>query len=146
MDQAGQVGKAIITSFKSAKMRIAHIAIWTKDLEAMKEFYCRYFEGLSSAKYLNPEKKFESYFISFKGGAKLELMRMDSVTGPVNTQPGLGITHIAFKLGSRKAVISLTEKFRSDGCSIVGEPRLTGDGYFESVVLDLEGNRIEIVA
>ncbi|NVO20831.1 MAG: VOC family protein [Bacteroidetes bacterium] len=127
-------------------MKIAHIAIWTKDLEAMKAFYCRYFEGVSSAKYLNPEKKFESYFISFKSGAKLELMRQESVTEPLNPLPQLGITHIAFKLGSSKAVILLTEKLRSDGYRIVGEPRLTGDGYFESVVLDVEGNRIELLA
>jgi catechol 2,3-dioxygenase-like lactoylglutathione lyase family enzyme len=146
MDPAGQTGEAIITSSKRIKMEIAHIAIWTKDLDAMKEFYCNYFKGVCSAKYINPEKKFESYFISFKSGAKLELMRMESINEPLAKQIGLGIAHIAYKFGSEKAVISLTEKLRSDGYSIVGEPRLTGDGYFESVIMDLEGNRIELVA
>ena len=127
-------------------MNIAHIAIWTKDLEAMKDFYIRYFKGESNEKYLNPRKQFESYFISFESGTKLELMRKLSVDKPLDTEERLGITHIAFKLGSKEAVLSLTETLRSDGYKIVGEPRTSGDGYFESVVLDVEGNRIELLA
>jgi len=127
-------------------MNIAHIAIWTKDLEAMKGFYTRYFKGESNEKYINPKKQFESYFIRFESGAELELMHKQSVDKPLDTEERLGITHIAFKLGSEKAVHSLTETLRSDGFSIVGEPRTSGDGYFESVVLDVEGNRIELVA
>jgi len=127
-------------------MNIAHIAIWTKDLEAMKDFYTRYFGGESNEKYTNPLKQFESYFISFEGGAKLELMRKSSVYQPLNTEERLGIAHLAFNLGSKEAVLSLTERLRSDGFTIVGEPRTTGDGYFESLVLDLEGNRIELLA
>ena len=127
-------------------MNIAHIAIWTKDLEAMKDFYIRYFKGESNEKYINPIKQFESYFISFEGGAKLELMSKQSVGKPLDTEERLGITHIAFKLGSEDAVLSLTETLRSDGFSIIGEPRTSGDGYFESVVKDVEGNRIELLA
>jgi len=127
-------------------MNIAHVAIWTKDLEAMKDFYIRYFKGVSNEKYLNPIKQFESYFISFESGTKLELMRMQSVAKPLDTEERLGITHIAFKLGSTEAVLSLTETLRSDGYKIVGEPRTSGDGYFESVVLDVEGNRVELLA
>lgn len=127
-------------------MNIAHIAIWTKDLEAMKVFYTRYFKGISNDKYINPIKQFESYFISFESGSKLELMHMQSVDKPSGTEEHLGITHIAFKLGSENAVLSLTETLRSDGFTIVGEPRTTGDGYFESVILDPEGNRIELLA
>jgi len=127
-------------------MNIAHVAIWTKDLEAMKDFYIRYFKGVSNEKYLNPIKQFESYFISFESGTKLELMRKQSVDKHLNTEERLGITHIAFKLGSKEAVRSLTETLRSDGYKIVGEPRTSGDGYFESVVLDVEGNRIELLA
>ena len=126
-------------------MNIAHIAIWTKDLEAMKDFYTRYFGGESNEKYTNPLKQFESYFISFENGAKLELMHKPSVYKPLNTEEQLGITHFAFNLGSKEAVISLTETLRADGFKIVGEPRTTGDGYFESVVLDVEGNRIELL-
>jgi catechol 2,3-dioxygenase-like lactoylglutathione lyase family enzyme len=127
-------------------MNIAHIAIWTKDLEAMKDFYTRYFNGESNGKYINPIKRFESYFISFEGGTQLELMHKKSVDKPLDTEEHLGITHIAFKLGSNEAVLSLTETLRTNGYKIVGEPRTSGDGYFESVVLDVEGNRIELQA
>jgi len=127
-------------------MNISHIAIWTEDLEAMKDFYIQYFKGESNEKYVNPEKRFESYFIYFDSGAALELMRKQSVDKPLNTEERIGITHIAFKLGSKEAVLTLTETLRSDGFNIVGEPRTSGDGYFESVVLDLEGNRIELLA
>jgi catechol 2,3-dioxygenase-like lactoylglutathione lyase family enzyme len=127
-------------------MNIAHIAIRTKDLEAMKDFYTRYFGGESNEKYTNPQKQFESYFISFESGAKLELMRKPSISKPLNTEEQLGITHLAFNLGSKDAVISHTETLRADGFKIIGEPRTTGDGYFESVVLDVEGNRIELLA
>lgn len=127
-------------------MKIAHIALWTKDLEAMKDFYSKYFNGKSNEKYTNPLKDFESYFISFESGTQLELMRKQSVNKPLETEEQLGITHIAFKLGSKDAVLSLTETLCSDGFSIVGEARTSGDGYFESVVLDVEGNRIELLA
>lgn len=127
-------------------MNIAHIGIWTKDLEAMKGFYIRYFKGESNEKYINPIKQFESYFIGFECGAKLELMRKLSVDKPLDTEERLGITHIAFNLDSKEAVLSLTETLRSDGYKIVGEPRTSGDGYFESVILDVEGNRIELLA
>lgn len=127
-------------------MNIAHIAIWTKDLEAMKDFYCKYFMGKSNQKYTNPIKGFESYFISFESGTNLELMRKQTVNKPLDTEERLGITHIAFKLGSKDAVLSLTETLRSDGFCIVGEPRTSGDGYFESVIFDVDGNRIELLA
>lgn len=127
-------------------MNIAHIAIWTKELEAMKDFYTRYFKGESNEKYINPVKQFESYFICFESGAKLELMRKQSVGNPIDTEERLGISHIAFELGSEEAVLSLTETLRSDGFHVVGEPRTSGDGYFESVVLDVDGNRVELLA
>jgi len=126
-------------------MNIAHIAIWTNDLEAMKDFYCKYFNGKSNEKYINPTKGFESYFIRFESGPQLELMRKQTINKLTETEERLGIAHFAFKLGSKEKVLSLTETLRSDGFTIVGEPRTTGDGYFESVVLDIEGNRIELV-
>ena len=126
-------------------MKIAHIAIWTDELEAMKEFYTTYFGGVSNEKYINPIKKFESYFITFDSGANLELMHKDSMIKPLDAEERIGITHIAFSLGSTDAVLSLTERLRTDGIRIVGEPRTTGDGYFESVILDVEGNRIELI-
>lgn len=128
-------------------MKITHIAIWTKDLEAMREFYIRYFNGVSNDKYINPLKKFESYFISFESGPAIELMRRESLAdGSHEINERLGITHLAFTLGSEEAVNFLTETLRADGYRIGGEPRKSGDGYFESVVLDVEGNRIELLA
>ncbi len=126
-------------------MHIAHIALWAKDLEALKSFYIKYFNGVSNEKYTNAEKQFESYFIRFAEGAALELMRKPAVSGPVAAEHQQGLTHIAFKLGSEEAVLTLTETLRRDGFKVVGEPRRTGDGYFESVILDVEGNRIELV-
>jgi lactoylglutathione lyase len=127
-------------------MKIHHIAIWTKNLEAMKDFYTNYFKGNCNEKYSNPVKKFESYFVRFDNGAKIELMRKATSVGQSEDEERLGITHIAFMLESKEAVIALTERLRSDGIRIVGEPRTTGDGYFESVILDVEGNRVELIA
>lgn len=127
-------------------MNISHIAIYTKNLEAMKSFYCRYFGGESNAKYTNVVKCFESYFISFDSGAKLELMSKAGIVKITKTEESLGIAHIAFKLDSVEAVLGLTETLRADGFVIAGEPRTTGDGCFESLVLDPEGNRVEITA
>lgn len=127
-------------------MRIDHIAIWTKDLELMKNFYVHYFNGCSNEKYINPLKNFESYFISFENGTKLELMYKPTLFKSNYTNELLGLTHIAFNLGSKDAVLTLTKTLRKDGYQIIAEPHTTGDGYFESVVIDIEGNRIELVA
>ena len=129
-------------------MYIEHIAIWCSDLEKMKDFYCNYFNATSNKKYFNAAKQFSSYFISFENGARLELMQMPGI--PLNSndtiQQYTGFIHFAVAAGSVETVNELTEKLRSAGFTIVGEPRTTGDGYYESVVLDPEGNRIEITA
>lgn len=124
---------------------IHHIAIWTFRLEEMKEFYTRYFNGTSNEKYINPKKSFESYFLRFEGGTDLELMSRPDVQNLPIEENRLGLTHLAFAFDSREAVLQQTELLRSAGYSIVGEPRTSGDGYFESVVLDPDGNRIECV-
>lgn len=134
-----------IKSNINMKIKIEHIGIWVKDLELMKDFYTNYFKGVSRKKYTNSIKKFESYFIIFESGAKLELMHKESISNENTNEEQIGISHIAFSLGSVDAVLMLTERFRTDGIRILGEPRTTGDGYFESVVLDIEGNRIELV-
>lgn len=124
---------------------IHHIAIWTFRLEEMKEFYTRYFNGTSNEKYINPKKGFESYFLRFEGGTDLELMSRPDVQNLPIEENRLGLTHLAFAFDSREAVLQQTELLRSAGYSIVGEPRTSGDGYFESVILDPDGNRIECV-
>lgn len=129
-------------------MKIEHLAIWVEDLETVKDFYVRYFNGTASEKYQNLSKQFTSYFISFEGGARLELMHKIPITARTHSykNPSLGITHLAFVVGSEEAVDALTEKLRTDGYEIAGEPRYTGDGYYESVILDPEKNTVELVA
>ena len=127
-------------------IKIEHIAIWVKDLEIMKNFYCKYFEASSNQKYINSTKKFESYFLSFSSGPRLELMTRIDIKGLDVKPEQYGFTHIAIKLGENNKVDELTNKLRNDGFEVVGEPRMTGDGYYESVILDPENNRIEITA
>ena len=128
-------------------MKIEHLAIWVRDLEQMRAFYETYFGATANDKYVNPRKEFSSYFLSFPDdGPRLELMQMPGIVDistEVQTQY-MGLTHIAFSVGSTSAVDDLTEKLRQAGYIVAGEPRRTGDGYYESVVLDPEQNRIEI--
>lgn len=127
-------------------MKINHIALWVKDLEKIKQFYEDYFQCTAGEKYHNPKKQFESYFISFGDGCRVELMHNPNI--PVkqieNNNQHLGLIHFAISVGSKEKVDQLTEKLRKDGIRVVGEPRTTGDGCYESVVLDPEGNRLEI--
>jgi lactoylglutathione lyase len=127
-------------------MKIAHIAIWCKDLEQMKLFYEKYFAGKAGKKYINKTKHFESYFIEFESGSRLELMTKPNIAKlPVSTNTQyFGLTHLAYGIGDKDKVEALTNLLRKDGYYIVSELRLTGDGYYESIVLDPEGNIVEI--
>jgi lactoylglutathione lyase len=128
-------------------MRIEHIALWTKDLERIKDFYVEFFCGKPNDKYVNHKTGFESYFITFDSGTRLEIMQMPSI--PVNRndidEQYTGYIHIAMSVESRKNVDELTNELRKRGHRVVSEPRETGDGYYESCVLDPDGNRIEII-
>ena len=129
-------------------MKIEHLALWTEDLERLADFYATYFGAHAGAKYENPAKGFESRFLSFEGGARIELMRSTTVQ-PVKLAPGaqrMGLTHFAVSVGSRERVDELTQRLRLDHFEVVDGPRRTGDGYYESVVLDPDGNRVEIAA
>jgi len=127
-------------------MYIEHLAIWCKNLELMKDFYVNYFGAISNTQYHNPNNKFSSYFLSFEKGSRLELMQMPGIPDSLNDVMAQfsGLIHFAVAVGSEEKVDVLTDQFRKDGIRIVGEPRKTGDGYYESAVLDPEGNRIEI--
>ena len=127
-------------------MHIEHIAIWAKDLDRLKEFYETYFGAKPGPKYFNPTKRFESYFLSFSSGARLELMRMSSIPDTKDDviKQATGIIHFAFSTGSEEEVDNLSNRLREEGYRVIDGPRRTGDGYYESVVLDSEGNRIEI--
>jgi lactoylglutathione lyase len=129
-------------------VRIDHIALWTNDLERCKRFYSKYFGANVGARYVNEKKGFEYYFLSISDGARIEIMKT-SVLNPIGTGPGaqrLGFTHIAISLGSEQLVDALTAQIKAAAYPIVDGPRRTGDGYYESVVLDPDGNRIEITA
>ena len=126
--------------------RIEHIALWTPDVERLASFYAEYFGATVGTKYSNPTKGFESRFLTFQGGARLELMKTSTLR-PVAHEPGvqrMGITHLALSLGSESRVDELTATLREAGFTIADGPRRTGDGYYESVVLDPDGNRLEL--
>ena len=126
-------------------MKIEHVAIWTTDLERLKDFYTTYFGAQANDKYTNPVKGFESYFLHFSSGARLELMSRPGVeAGPSTPIYPVGLTHLAFSVGSKARVDSLTEELRAAGCTVIGQPRKTGDGYYESIIADPDGNLIEI--
>jgi lactoylglutathione lyase len=134
-------------------MYIEHVALFTRQLEVLRDFYVRYFGATAGARYQNPAKGFASYFLTFEAGgtgagARLELMQKEEVP-LVEGDPGserTGLTHLAFRVGTPERVDRLTEELRADGYLVVGEPRTTGDGYYESVVLDPDSNRLELVA
>ena len=127
-------------------MKIEHIAIWCKNIEAMKAFYEKYFNAHANDKYINHGKGFSSYFLSFDSGTRLEIMEMASVPESSNNpyDQFIGYIHLAFSVGSEHGVESLTQRLQNDGYEVLDGPRKTGDGYYESVVLDPENNRIEI--
>jgi lactoylglutathione lyase len=133
-----------VTGLIIENMHIDHIAVWTGNIEIEKDFFLKYFECTVNEKYVNSRKQFSSYFITFAGGARIELMsRADIIAGRAGET--LGIAHIALNAGSRARVDRLTETIERDGYIVVSKPRVTGDGYYESTVLDPENNIIEIM-
>ena len=128
--------------------RIEHAALWTDDVERLARFYATYLDARVGPEYLNPANGFRSRFLSFEGGARLELMST-TTWQPLAHAAGsqrMGLTHLAFSLGSEQRVDTLTATLRSAGFAVLDGPRRTGDGYYESVVLDCDGNRIELTA
>ena len=128
-------------------MKIEHVAIWVEDIERMRKFYLTYFDVVCGDKYVNPKKNYTSYFLSFASEAtRIELMHRPDIF-EANPNRGLtkGLTHLSITIGSRDAVNVLTERLRADGYTIAGEPRTSGDGYYESIVLDPENNYIELL-
>lgn len=126
-------------------MKIEHLAIWANDLEKMREFYQKYFDMKCGAKYENLQKGFSSYFLSFQSGPRIEIMNRKDVLNIRNNQGlSIGLAHFAVSVGSKRTVDDLTQRLKIDGFSIISEPRITGDGYYESLILDPEGNQVEI--
>ena len=125
-------------------MNIEHIAMYVTDLEKTKDFFVKYFDAKSGELYHNKKTEFRSYFLSFDGGARLEIMSRPQMQQKEEIRNHTGYSHIAFRLGSKAAVDKLTEKMRADGYTVVSGPRTTGDGYYESCIIGIEGNQIEI--
>jgi len=126
-------------------MKIGHIALWTSNLERLKEFYIKYFNAQASNIYINEKTGFKSYFLQFDDACRLELMEKQSIYE--QNKAGvevLGLAHFSISVGSKKMVDDLTNRIRDDSFMILSEPRTTGDGYYESVIADPDGNKVEI--
>lgn len=125
-------------------MTIEHVALYVRDLEAARDFFLRYLDASSNQLYHNPKTGFSSYFLSFDGGARLELMSKPDVEDQSLALARMGYIHVAFRLGSAARVDELTARLKADGYPVVSGPRTTGDGYYESCVVAIEGNQIEL--
>ncbi len=126
---------------------LEHVAIWTDQLELLKDYYVRHFGGTPNSKYLNVGKQFESYFLTFGSGARLELMRRPDIPANANdtiTRQHRGIIHLAFGVATRAEVDAKAAELRRAGFLILSGPRTTGDGYYELETLDPDGNRLEV--
>ena len=125
-------------------MKIEHIAMYVNDIEQVRDFFIRYLDGKSNDGYYNPQTNFRSYFISFDNGARLEIMNRPDLVDKEKFLYRTGFIHIAFSVGSKDRVNELTQLLQNDGYHVVSGPRTTGDGYYESCVVVVEGNQIEI--
>ena len=126
-------------------MYIEHIAMYVNDLEAARDFFVKYFNAISNEGYHNKTTDFRSFFLSFQNGSRLEIMTRPKMDDEEKTLARTGYVHIAFSLGSKEAVDELTEKLQKDGYIVISGPRTTGDGYYESCIIGIEGNQIEII-
>jgi lactoylglutathione lyase len=125
-------------------MKIEHIAMYVNDLEAARDFFIKYLGGRFNDGYHNEKTGFRSYFISFDDGARLEIMNKPGLSDPKKELNRTGYAHIAFSLGSKEAVDSLTARLKNDSYEVVSGPRITGDGYYESCIVTIEDNLIEL--
>ena len=125
-------------------MRLEHIAMYVNDLEGARNFFVKYFDAVSNNGYYNEKTGFRSYFLKFENGARLELMNKPGIRDEAKEPERTGYIHIAFGVGSRERVDELTQRFKDDGYEVLSGPRTTGDGYYESCIAGIEGNRVEI--
>lgn len=128
-------------------MTLEHVAIWTNQLEDLKDFYVTYFHGVANEKYTNEKKQFHSYFLTFQSGARLELMSMPGIPDNCNDRVKAqhkGIIHLAFGVDTMLEVDEKAAELKAAGFPILGGPRKTGDGYYEFETLDPDNNRLEV--
>lgn len=127
-------------------MKVEHIAMYVKDLEKAKDFFVKYFHAVSNSGYHNRTTNFRSYFLSFDDGARIELMNHPDMRDSEKEIRRTGFIHIAFSVGSHEKVDELTQKLKDDGYKVLSGPRTTGDGYYESCIVGIEDNQIEITS
>lgn len=125
-------------------MKIEHIAMYVNDLDSARDFFVKYFGAKTNDGYHNVKTNFKSFFLSFDNGARLEIMNKPYMKDEVKHLTQTGYIHIAFSVGSREKVDMLTRELEADGYKVISGPRTTGDGYYESCIVGLEGNQIEI--
>ena len=125
-------------------MYIEHIAMYVNDLEKTKEFFIKYFGASSNEIYHNKKTDFKSYFLTFKDGSRLEIMNKPNMEDDEKNLTRTGFIHLAFSVGSKEKVDELTQQLANDGFKVISGPRTTGDGYYESCIIGIEGNQIEI--
>lgn len=125
-------------------MKIEHVAMYVRDLEGAKEFFERYLGAVANELYHNEKTGFRSYFLTIGDGARLEIMNRPDLEDGTETLQRTGLIHIAFSVGSKEKVDALTARLKKDGYEVISGPRTTGDGYYESCVVAVEGNQIEI--
>jgi len=126
-------------------MKINHISVFVNDLENIKSFYEKYFNAKSNEQYYNPRTGLKTYFLSFNNDCRLEIMTKEQLNSVEKNPNNTGYIHIAFSVGNKDKVDELTKRLEDDGYKIVSQPRITGDGYYESCIYDPENNQIEIV-
>lgn len=125
-------------------MKVEHIAMYVTDLEKVKDFFVKYFHAVSNGGYHNKTTNFRSYFLSFDDGARIELMNHPDMQDSEKEIRRTGFIHIAFSVGSKEKVDELTQRLKDDGYKVLSGPRTTGDGYYESCIVGIEDNQIEI--
>ena len=125
-------------------MKIEHVALYVKDLERAKNFFEKYFQAISNDGYHNKNTGFRSYFLSFDSGTRLEIMNKPDMIDREKPLVATGFIHIALSIGRKEKVDDLTRQLKNDGFTVISGPRITGDGYYESCIVDMEGNQIEI--
>ncbi|MBW3085070.1 hypothetical protein KEM60_01262 [Austwickia sp. TVS 96-490-7B] len=124
---------------------IDHVAVYVRDLEATRDFYQRFFGATCNDGYHNPRTGLRTFFLSFDGGVRLEIMsKPGHEESPAKERAGW--IHTAFSVGSREEVDAVADRLREAGHVVTSGPRVTGDGCYEAVVLDPEGNEVEFVA
>ena len=125
-------------------MKIEHIALYVNNLEEARKFFIKYLGAKSNDGYHNLKTNFRSYFLSFDDGTRLEIMNKPEMSDPPKDLARTGYAHIAFSVGSKEKVDALTVRLKDNGYEVVSGPRITGDGYYESCIVAIEGNQIEI--